>query len=71
VVAHAPGTTCTLHFKTWAGKPPEDGDFLRTPAGSCYRIDRVRGKTLHCTRLEHDAVRIGDPGVHWWVWNAR
>lgn len=47
------------------------GDFLRTPAGSCYKIDRVSGKTLYCTRLEREAVQVGEPGVHWWHWNAR
>jgi hypothetical protein len=61
----------------WDGELPVPGDFLRTRAGSCYRIDEVRpGRvkrvgSLRCTRLEHDAVAEGDDGVWMWYWNPR
>lgn len=64
-----PGTTCKLRV-AWGEVPPE-GDILRTARGSCYRIDRVAGKTLHCTRLERNAVWPGEPGVWDWQWASR
>lgn len=48
-----------------------EGDFLRTAAGSCYRIDVIRGRRLVCTRLERDAVHVGEPGVWSWAWGLR
>jgi hypothetical protein len=54
---------------------PVAGDFLRSPAGSCYLIEDVRpsptirGRAyLTVTKLERDAVQFGEPGVwpiHW------
>lgn len=67
----APGTTCELRMDWWEGAQPVEGDFLRTGAGSCYRIDRIAGRTLHCTRLERDAVALGEPGVWRWSWSRR
>lgn len=64
----------------WDGELPEEGDFLRTQAGSCYLIEEWRparpgSRSLGvfvCTRLEHNAVQEGDPGVFEWAfWSAR
>lgn len=76
-VRGVPGTVCRLALDCQPEEKPEDGDFVRTvPGGSCYRIDRAweSSKTpyrfyLACTRLERDAVELGDPGVwslHWY-----
>lgn len=43
-----PGTSCKLHMR-W-GHMPDEIEFLVTAAGSAYRLDRVAGRTLHCTR---------------------
>lgn len=64
-----PGTTCKLRVSR--GEVPPEGDLLRTARGSCYRVDRVAGKTLHCTRLERDAVASGDEGVWDWRFGPR
>lgn len=74
-MSREPGTTCRLHYDCGDGVP-EPGDFVRTPAGSCYRIDgvkpsrRTRGRFyLTCTRLERNAVQPDQPGVwplHWY-----
>lgn len=66
-----PGTRCKLWVKRWDGPGPEEGDFLRTPAGSCYQIERISGRTLHCVRLGRDAVALGEPGVWLWHWGPR
>lgn len=77
-----PGTTCGIGPYTWHGgdlaEPPGVGDFLRTRAGSCYRIDSARtvGGDRHrfmfrVTRLERDAVQPGQPGVFDLYWNPR
>lgn len=80
----APGTTCTLRVVA-AGPPwPDDlaemvGDFLRTEPGSCYRIDSFRPAregsatvgSFGCTRLDRDAVQLGDPGVWPLYWAPR
>lgn len=73
-----PGTQCTLRAYWWDGVPPVDGDFLRTLAGSCYRIDEVHPSrsehivhTLRCTRLERNAVQLDDDGVYLWEWARR
>lgn len=63
----------------WDGELPDPGDFLRTAAGSCYRIDEWRPArdgsmslgTFVCTRLERDAVQEGEPGVFAWEFNPR
>jgi hypothetical protein len=71
------GTTCGLSLDCSPGERPDAGDFVRTvPAGSCYRIDAARESRatprrfyLTCTRLERDAVQLGEPGVwplHWY-----
>lgn len=65
----APGTRCKLRV-AWGEVPPE-GDILRTRAGSCYLVERVSGKTLHCVRLGKDAVQLGEPGVWDWQWGSR
>lgn len=79
----APGTRARLTCYRWDGPPffgPEiEGDFIRTTAGSCYRIDEARRSrpgsrrvgVLVCTRLERDAVSPGEPGVHLWEWAKR
>lgn len=73
------GTRAVLSVVEWSGELPEPGDFIRTAAGSCYEIDELRparpgskgwGRFI-CTRLEHDAVAEGDPGVHMWEWAKR
>jgi hypothetical protein len=58
---------------------PDEGDFLRTPAGSCYRIDEVRptrpgSKAIAmfvCTRLEREAVEFDQEGVWCWEFDSR
>ena len=72
-----PGTVCRLSYDC-PGDTPADGDFVRTAAGSCYRIDAVRRSPripgrfyLTCTRLERDAVREGAPGVWPLFWYRR
>jgi hypothetical protein len=71
------GTLCVLYYDTEDGTPAE-GDFVRTDAGSCYRIDAVRPSprrptrfNLTVTRLEHDAVQAGAPGVWPLRWYRR
>lgn len=76
-----PGTSCRLRCEWWWADEdfPEPGDFLRTHAGSCYRIDEWRparegSKSLGvfvCTRLEQDAVAEGDEGVYAWEFKRR
>jgi hypothetical protein len=75
-----PGTTTTLYVNTWEGDEwPVEGDFLRTDAGSCYRIDKVKPArfgsahlfSLVVTRLEKDAVHAGAPGVFRWQFAQR
>lgn len=75
-----PGTLCTMRAYYWDSADPVEGDFLRTDAGSCYRIDKVHHVTrpdsvtrfvLTCMRLDHDAVAEGAPGVHRWAFNPR
>lgn len=69
-----PGTQTTLWVHAWDGVWPEPGDFLRTPPGACYRIDEVRGArfgsaalgSFVVTRLDKDAVKLGQPGVFEW-----
>lgn len=86
-MAGAVGTTCTIRYRIPADMPEvpslEDGDFLRTVSrGTCYRIDVAREVTsarwpgarcyaLTCTRLGHDAVAFGEPGVFSLVWDSR
>lgn len=72
-----PGTSCTLFYDCDHGRP-DAGDFVRTDAGSCYRIDAVRASPsrphrsyLTVTRLERDAVRAGAPGVWSMRWHRR
>lgn len=72
-----PGTTCVLSYDCTNGRP-EPGDFIRTDAGTCYRVDEVRPSPtrpsrsyLSVTRLEHDSVRVGEPGVWPLFWYRR
>lgn len=73
-----PGTVCRLSYDCGDDRP-EPGDFVRTvPRGSCYRIDhvkaspRLRGRFyLSCTRLDVDAVQLGEPGVWPLYWYRR
>lgn len=83
----AVGTTCTIRYRIPADMPDVpglvEGDLLRTvPRGTCYRIDDARPVrstrwpgarcyALTCTRLGHDAVQLGDPGVYSLVWDSR
>jgi hypothetical protein len=74
-----PGTVCRLRCEFWRDVMPGEGDFLRTAAGSCYRIEewrpaRAGSKSLGvfvCTRLEKDAVQFGEPGVFVWAFARR
>lgn len=74
-----PGTTCELHVNEWTDEWPEEGDFLRTDAGSCYRVLEFRPARFgsahighfHVMRLEKDAVQFGQPGVFRWAWAPR
>jgi hypothetical protein len=63
----------------WEGPLPVEGDFLRTPRGSCYLIEGVRrtrpGSRSHAVftvaKLDRDAVSDGAPGVHRWTFAPR
>lgn len=75
-----PGTECVLHINSWTDeKWPEPGDFLRTEAGSCYRILEfmpARFGSAHLgrwkvMRLDKDAVRDGQEGVFRWEFATR
>jgi hypothetical protein len=63
-----PFTPCQLRV-SWGDVPP-DGAFLRTRAGSAYRVERVAGRTLHCTRWPPDEVPA-DAMVWTWEWGSR
>lgn len=74
------GSPCTLRAYRWDGPDPVEGDFLRTAAGSCYRIDSAKRAgpravrtlwVLRCTRLGKDAVQFGEPGVSRWEFASR
>ena len=74
------GTECTLRALFWDGPLPEEGDFLRTDAGSCYQILGVRESatpratiraTFSVRRLGKDAVEDGAPGVWRWEFSPR
>jgi hypothetical protein len=74
------GATVRLYVRWWEDEQtnaPEEGDFLRTDSGRCYRIDEVRKRkdgrvaSLTCTVLEDDAVLPGEPGVFRWEWSSR
>lgn len=72
------GTRCTLRCYHWEPPEPVEGDFLRTDAGSCYRIERIRESdydhiayVLTVMRLGKDAVQFGEEGVSRWVWAKR
>lgn len=66
-----PGSVVTLTVNSWEGEGPEEGDFLRTSTGRCYKIEERHGKRLRCTVLEPDAVLSGEPGVWEWRWGKR
>lgn len=75
------GSTCAMSVNWWGAGNPADAvdDFLRTEAGSCYRILEWRpakagSKTLGrfiVERLGQDAVQFGEPGVIEWIWSPR
>lgn len=71
-----PGTTCRLTYDT--NQVILAGDFVRTAAGSCYRVDAVRQSPsrrdrwlLNVTRLGRDAVEADAEGVHVFYWHPR
>lgn len=74
-----PGTETILYVHTWEDEWPVPGEFLRTDAGSCYRLLKVleaQEGSLHIARfkvmrLEKDAVRAGQPGVFRWHFAPR
>lgn len=74
-----PGTVCRLRCEHWHDELPEEGDFLRTTAGSCYLILEWRPArpgskslgTFVCERLPKDAVQFGEPGVFGWQFSRR
>ena len=74
-----PGTETTLYVNTWEDEWPVEGDFLRTDAGSCYRVLEVRGAkfgsahigSFRVLRLDKDAVQFGQPGVYRWAFAPR
>lgn len=74
-----PGTVCRLRCECWDGPLPVEGDFLRTVAGSCYRIIEWRPArrasrslgTFVCERLPRDSVQFGAPGVFGWQFARR
>lgn len=56
--------------------PIEEGDFLRTRTGRCYKVDsivwgRSGPRAMVCTVLDDDAVQFGEPGVWEWYWAPR
>lgn len=63
-----PFTACKMRL-AWGDPPPEES-FLVTAAGSAYRVDRVAGRTLHCTRWPPDEVPA-DALVIEWAWSKR
>lgn len=63
-----PFTPCTLRL-AWGDPPPVD-TFLVTAAGSAYKVDRLAGRTLHCTRWPADEVP-DDALVIEWRWAKR
>jgi hypothetical protein len=63
-----PFTPCKMRV-AWGDTPPE-GAFLVTAAGSAYRVERVAGRTIHCTRWPRDEVP-DDAEVWCWEWAAR
>lgn len=73
-----PYTVATLTAHTWENAPPPDecvGAFLRTRAGSCYRIEEARelpsgSWRLKVTRWPPDEVP-GDAMVFDWYWRNR
>lgn len=61
------------------GELPPPGDMLVTGSGRCYRVedsrpsrpDAKRVGVLRCTVIDYDAVRVGQPGVWAWAFDAR
>jgi hypothetical protein len=81
-VVRPPGSEVTLTVNSWGGDVPRgelEGDFLRTAAGSCYRIvewrpSRAGSRSLgrfRCVKLDRDAVQDGEPGVWRWEFGSR
>lgn len=77
VVRGVAGTQCVLAYDSSHGVP-EAGDTVRSDAGSCYLIDRVRPSPsrpgrfyLEVTRLPAGAVAADDPGVWGMTWYRR
>lgn len=68
-----------IRMTSWDGDHPVQGDFLRTPAGTCYRIvdwrrTRPGSKSAAVAivqRLDHDAVTEDQEGVFMFQWNPR
>jgi hypothetical protein len=62
-----PFTPAKLWLKS--GPPLPEGAFLRAKT-IAYRVDRVRGRTLHCTRWPLSEVPF-DALVFEWRWARR
>lgn len=73
------GAIVHLYSTSHDGWSLEEGDFLRTSTGRCYKVEHVRQRqqgagqriTMKCRVLEDDAVQEGEPGVWSWRWNSR
>lgn len=68
-----PFSSCKLHVVPESERQftaGDEGAFLITPAGSAYRIERVAGRTLHCTRWPVGEVPE-DAAAYEWRWAHR
>lgn len=74
----AAGTTCRLYYDCGPRAMPHEGDFIRTPTGTCYQVLEARRSpsrpnrvNLKVMRLEKGAVEFGEPGVWPLYWHPR
>lgn len=67
-----PFTSCKLHVASWSEPitAEHEGAFIVTEAGSAYRLERVRGRTLHVTRWPFEEVPM-DAMIIQWRWTRR
>lgn len=61
-------TSCKLRVDS--GEVPDPGAFLVTAGGSAYRVEEVRGRTLHVTRWPLEEVPADGDVWQWW-WSRR
>lgn len=61
-------TDCKLRVDS--GQTPTEGTFLLTKTDRAYLVNRVAGKTLHCTRWPRSEVP-DDAEVLGWSWSRR